>query len=93
MIDISGRVSQATYFMILDHDPKPCIIHYIVHFLNKNIRLSNDMCICEGGVCCIGDLYYIINLDKQIGNGFGGIIWYDHVIFGILYFSSSNGSI
>ena len=61
--------------------------------MNQNICLSNDLWVCEGDVCCIGDLYSLINLEKQFGDGFGRIIWSDHGTGGILNFSRSDGYI
>ena len=61
--------------------------------MNQNICLRNDLCIFEGGVFCIGNLYYLLNLDKYLGDGLGRIIWWDHVVGGILHFTGSDGSL
>ena len=73
----------------------PQAINYFLYspVLNQIIYLSDDLWICEEGVCCIGDLCSTLNLDKTIGDGFGSIIWYDHGIGSMLHFARSDGYI
>ena len=93
MLEIIGCGIWFKYFLLLYGNPNICVIHFIVQFLNHNICLRNYLCICEGGIWCISDLYFLLILDKQLGDGIGSIIYCYHSVGGILNFTGSDGSI